>query len=45
MLLEDAEALASGDRLPVRLMPDAPRDAKSRARIIRSPRAHVSAKP
>lgn len=44
-LLEDAEALASGDRLPVRLMPDAPRDVKSRARIIRSPRAHVPAKP
>ena len=44
-LLEDAEALASGDHLPVRLPPDAPRDAKSRARIIRRPGARAGAKP
>ena len=44
-LLEDAEALASGGLLPVRLNPDAPRDAKSRARIVRRPRPQPSAKP
>ncbi len=44
-LLENAEALASGDQLPVRLPPDAPRDAKSRARVIRGPGAPGSAKP
>ncbi|MFR8276350.1 MAG: small ribosomal subunit Rsm22 family protein [Desulfovibrio fairfieldensis] len=44
-LLEDAEALASGGLLPVRLAPDAPRDAKSRARIVRRPRPQPSAKP
>lgn len=43
-LLENAEALASGDQLPVRLPPDAPRDAKSRARVIRGPGAPGSAK-
>lgn len=45
VLLEDAEALAPGDQLSVRLMPDAPRDAKSRARIIPGPRARAPAKP
>ena len=44
-LLEDAEALASGGLLPVRLNPDAPRDAKGRARIVRRPRPQLSAKP
>lgn len=44
-LLEDAEALASGDQLPVRLSRNAPRDAKSRARIIRRPDAPRAAKP
>jgi hypothetical protein len=35
LLLEDAECLARGDLLRVRPAPDAPVDAKSRARIVR----------
>lgn len=37
LLLEDAETLASGDALPIRATADAPRDAKSRALVIRRP--------
>ncbi|WP_165064751.1 small ribosomal subunit Rsm22 family protein [Desulfovibrio sp. ZJ200] len=37
LLLEDAATLASGDLLPIRLESNAPRDAKSRARVIRRP--------
>ena len=35
LLLEDAEGLACGDLIHARVSPDAPRDAKSRARIVR----------
>lgn len=37
LLLEDAATLASGDLLPIRLESNAPRDAKSRALVIRRP--------
>ena len=38
VLLEDAVALASGDRLPISIPADAKRDAKSRVPVIPAPR-------